>query len=69
MTRDVTSFENHNIEEAAIASVISQLASISSLEEEQRMALKPDLTMGSSGSSALLLLTDGLYFFKVSALL
>lgn len=49
---------------AAIAS-----ESISSLEEEQRMALKPDLTMGSSGSSALLLLTDGLYFFKVSALL
>ena len=36
---------------AAIAS-----ESISSLEDEQRMALKPDLTMGSSGSSALLLL-------------
>lgn len=45
MTEDVTSFENHNIEEAAIASVISQLASISSLEEEQRMTLKAFLSM------------------------
>lgn len=36
---------------AAIAS-----ESISSLEEEQRMAMEPNLTMSSSGSSALLLL-------------
>ena len=39
------SLENNNNEEAAIASVISELASISSLEEEQRMTLKAFLSM------------------------